>query len=340
MDIEEGKEESKSWCEDEGNEEEKVNETNDEEDKIKAESTLFKDGLAKLTIGLRRRRFRQTPARDIEEGKSDAYSPRDKPTPSPRHTSEAKTDASESAVVTASRRVSSPLRLSSAEKPPEDEQTKEARPCLSPTSDRIVASSMMISDPEKKIRERYSTKLRSTAEKVPEIHFIGEVKEGEGFNHTFISVKFSFEWGKSWSHLGGDDSSQTQYASSDDGVHVFNHPVDLHFASFSMKGWPRIVIQAWECDEYGRSILAGYGFAHLPTEAGCHDLDIHCFRPCGTFAEELESFFLGRTSKLEDDDLVFARAWEARSNLVTSSSGIVRLSLTVILRFFDHYNVG
>lgn len=145
---------------------------------------------------------------------------------------------------------------------------------------------------------------------------------------------------KSWSHLGGDDSSQTQYASSDDGVHVFNHPIDLHFASFSMKGWPRIVVQAWECDEFGRSILAGYGFAHMPTESGSHDLEIHCFRPCGTFAEELETFFLGRTSKLEDDNLLFARAWEARSNLVTSSSGIVRLSITVILRFFDHYNVG
>ena len=118
---------------------------------------------------------------------------------------------------------------------------------------------------------------------------------------------------------------------------MFNHPIDLHFASFSMKGWPRIVVSAWQGDEYGRSILAGYGFAHMPTEAGCHDLEIHCFRPCGTFVEELETFFLGRTSELEDDNLLFARAWEARSNLVTSSSGIVRLSITLIPRFFDHY---
>lgn len=29
-----------------------------------------------------------------------------------------------------------------------------------------------------------------------------------------------------------------------------------------------MVMQVWELDEFGRSVLAGYGFAHLPTNAG------------------------------------------------------------------------
>ena len=67
------------------------------------------------------------------------------------------------------------------------------------------------------------------------------------------------EWGKSWSLLTGEESSQTQYAASDDGVQIWNYPVDVHFATASIQGWPRIVMQLWELDEYGRSILSGYG---------------------------------------------------------------------------------
>ena len=28
------------------------------------------------------------------------------------------------------------------------------------------------------------------------------------------------------------------------------------------------MLQVWELDEYGRSILSGYGFVHMPTDAG------------------------------------------------------------------------
>jgi B9 domain-containing protein 2 len=77
------------------------------------------------------------------------------------------------------------------------------------------------------------------------------------------------EWGKAWSLLAGDETSQTQYsAASNDGVYIWNHPIDVHFATASMQGWPRIIIQLFELDEYGRSILSGYGFTHLPTNPG------------------------------------------------------------------------
>lgn len=98
------------------------------------------------------------------------------------------------------------------------------------------------------------------------------------------------EWGRAWSFLEGEESTQTQYASSDDGVQVWNHPIDAHFASASIQGWPRMVMQVWELDEYGRSILAGYGFAHLPTNAGesavydCLILScIHLLVACGCY---------------------------------------------------------
>lgn len=77
------------------------------------------------------------------------------------------------------------------------------------------------------------------------------------------------EWGKAWSLLAGDEASQTQYSeASNDGVQIWNHPIDVHFATASMQGWPRIIMQLCELDEYGRSILSGYGFTHLPTNPG------------------------------------------------------------------------
>jgi B9 domain-containing protein 2 len=129
------------------------------------------------------------------------------------------------------------------------------------------------------------------------------------------------------SFLEGEESSQTQYASSDDGIQVWNHPIDIHFASASIQGWPRMVMQVWELDEFGRSILAGYGFVHMPTSPGYHELEVHCWRPCGSVMEELNYYFLGTSSRLVDEDTVFGKAWEKRSQLKTVSSGIVSCSL-------------
>ena len=79
----------------------------------------------------------------------------------------------------------------------------------------------------------------------------------------------------------------------------------------------------WELDEYGRSILSGYGFTHLPTNAGSHDLEIRCWRPSGSLSEELSSYFLGTSACVVDEKVLFSKAWESRSQLVTVSSGIV-----------------
>ena len=152
-----------------------------------------------------------------------------------------------------------------------------------------------------------------------------------------IIVLFSLsmlEWGRSWSFLAGEDSTQTQYsASDDDGVQIWNHPIDVHFATANMKGWPRIIVQVWELDEYGRSILSGYGFAHLPTNPGQHEIEIRCWRPSGSMLDELQSLFLGTSSCLVDEKVIFGKAWESRSQLVTVSCGIVKMEVNVMVRF-------
>ena len=121
--------------------------------------------------------------------------------------------------------------------------------------------------------------LRHVAEGIPEVHFIGEIRKGYGLNNyptsSSISCKWKIEWGRSFSNLAGETNGQSQYSmvidhndSKQQQQCLWNHPIDVHFATSSMQGWPRISVQLWELDVYGRAIFAGFGFAHLPCAKG------------------------------------------------------------------------
>jgi B9 domain-containing protein 2 len=111
--------------------------------------------------------------------------------------------------------------------------------------------------------------------------------------------------------LSGETVGQTQYGySSNDDMISWNHPIDLHMTTSSMQGWPRIRLQVWELDDYGRTNLAGYGFAHLPTNAGTYEFAVPCWRPTGSLPEEISSFFLGTNPQLTNEEVLFSKAWE------------------------------
>eukprot|EP00957_Ditylum_brightwellii_P073465 5582707-Ditylum_brightwellii.AAC.1 len=66
---------------------------------------------------------------------------------------------------------------------------------------------------------------------------------------------------------------------------------------------------------------------------------VTCWRPCRTICDEIKAFFLGATTQLTDDSIVFGKAWDSRHQLVTKASGQVRLRITVIQRFFGDQHV-
>lgn len=180
----------------------------------------------------------------------------------------------------------------------------------------------------------------SSDNRIPEVHFLGEISHAVGFSSLSdaayaISCKWTIEWGKSWSFVAGEYSGQTQYSSGECDSVVWNHPIDIHFASVSVQGWPRIVLQVWELDRLGRTSLIGYGFSHLPCQPGFEEVTISCWRPCGTVSQEIQAFFLGANPQLTDDAITFGKAWDSRSRLVTVSSGEVHFKLSVIHRFFE-----
>lgn len=116
-----------------------------------------------------------------------------------------------------------------------------------------------------------NVRRRHLDERSPEVHFIGEIVGGLGFGRgSAISCLWKIEWGVSWKILEGKSEGQTQYSSSplDEPLSVWNHPVDVHMACSAIEGWPRITMEVWKLDDYGRTSLEGYGFTHLPSNPG------------------------------------------------------------------------
>lgn len=194
-----------------------------------------------------------------------------------------------------------------------------------------------IRDPGRQRKHTYATHnvARGIADSVPEVHFIGEIVGGISFNHSpSISCKFTIEWGKCWSFLEGEYNGQTQFSCiNESNRSVWNHPIDIHLASANVKGWPRIFIQINSLDQYGDDVISGYGFTHLPTTVGRHNINIPCWRPkASTNGKELQNHFFGEL--IDHGSMDFSDELQSRHKLTTIASGQVHLQLYSSQRFF------
>ena len=101
------------------------------------------------------------------------------------------------------------------------------------------------------------------------------------------------------------------------------------------QGWPRLLFQAWSLDDLGRLQVAGYGFVHVPSAPGLHELSVPLWRPLGTPAQELEAYFLGGSDTLLTSTAVLFSAASERYRLVTAPSGTVHVRVEVLQRFVE-----
>eukprot|EP01112_Ceratiomyxa_fruticulosa_P004770 TRINITY_DN1530_c0_g1_i4.p1 TRINITY_DN1530_c0_g1~~TRINITY_DN1530_c0_g1_i4.p1 ORF type:complete len:178 (+),score=18.37 TRINITY_DN1530_c0_g1_i4:402-935(+) len=142
-----------------------------------------------------------------------------------------------------------------------------------------------------------------------EIHIIGQILGGSGFPSLDLFCKWSVVTGSNWQLLEGLVEGQTQVDNPLEGkMAVWSHPIDLHYTTRSISGWPKLKVQVWHQDRYGRNELYGYGFCNVPTSAGIFSVDCVTWRPKGSVMEEVSSFFLGGTTQLANDDLIISGA--------------------------------
>lgn len=86
---------------------------------------------------------------------------------------------------------------------------------------------------------------------------------------------------------------------------------DIHMACQGLQGWPKLYFQVWHEDFFGRNELCkysfnyihtfihlycssihlfisldGYGFCHVPTVPGIHDVECVTWRPVGSYRDQ------------------------------------------------------
>ena len=124
----------------------------------------------------------------------------------------------------------------------------------------------------------------------PELHVIGEIVGAADFSLPSLFCKYSVETGANFRLLQGITSGQTQCDMPQDGESaLFSHPIDVHYAVKGIDGWPRLRLEVYGVDRYGRVELAGYGCCIIPTSPGTHQLQCVTWRPTGTLREQFSS---------------------------------------------------
>ncbi|PRP84857.1 hypothetical protein PROFUN_07511 [Planoprotostelium fungivorum] len=174
---------------------------------------------------------------------------------------------------------------------------------------------------------------------MPYVHIIGDIVGASGFPSQSLFCKWDVVADKRfWEKLEGEIEGQTQTDCPADGEFaVFAHPIDIHYQTSSISGWPKFSFQIWHSDFFGRSEFYGYGFCHLPTKPGDFTLEVACWRPQGTFYEELRHHFLGGAPQLRNPELVYSG--EDRYRLKTVTMGTVHLQLSVVFKDFARHGI-
>eukprot|EP00164_Ancoracysta_twista_P001355 GFYU01001765.1.p1 GENE.GFYU01001765.1~~GFYU01001765.1.p1 ORF type:complete len:177 (+),score=25.31 GFYU01001765.1:180-710(+) len=171
-----------------------------------------------------------------------------------------------------------------------------------------------------------------------EVHLIGQLAGATGFDDNHVFCKFWIVAGQQWRLIEGAAEGRTHIdLPEDEDCAVWCHPIDVHYATSTLQGWPKFHCQVWRQDRFGRNELAAYGQCHIPSSPGMFDVECVTWRPLGTVAEETKAFFLGGTPQLKSSDLVTSGG--DRFRLRTVAMGAVHLKLGIMLKDFDKHSV-
>uniref|UniRef100_A0A914PCQ3 B9 domain-containing protein 2 n=1 Tax=Panagrolaimus davidi TaxID=227884 RepID=A0A914PCQ3_9BILA len=171
-----------------------------------------------------------------------------------------------------------------------------------------------------------------------ELHIIGQIESGKNFPDNSLCCRWALQIGGGWRIIEGEHEGQTQTDIPITDAAYFAHPIEIHLATKTIQGWPRINIEVWHQDSYGRQEIYGYGTIFIPTSPGEHVIDCQCWRPKGSARDEIMQFFVGGGLQLRS--LSALESPEERMKLQTIAMGTIRFRLSQITRHFDRFGIG
>jgi B9 domain-containing protein 2 len=124
---------------------------------------------------------------------------------------------------------------------------------------------------------------------MPEIDIIGSILSGSYFGAADAFLRFRLFAGAGWTPLESSGSGQTQTSRADPVTDIltWSHPIEMHYATTTLAGWPRVAVAVWQVDAFGRNEISGYGVTFVPPSPGVHIVDVACWRPQGSTLQEL-----------------------------------------------------
>ncbi|KAI1293838.1 B9 domain-containing protein 2 [Halotydeus destructor] len=171
-----------------------------------------------------------------------------------------------------------------------------------------------------------------------EVHVFGQLVGGTGFSNSRLSCKWTLRQGTNWNIVEGLTEGITQQDDPQAGnFSYWCHPLDIHFLTSGIQGWPKLELEVWQQNVYGKSSLAGYGFVHLPSQPGFQRLECHTWKPVGDYRDQLYSLFTSGSLVLSNSNLVHDGS--DRHQLQTQASGIVVLELYTVIKNFDRFGI-
>jgi B9 domain-containing protein 2 len=182
-----------------------------------------------------------------------------------------------------------------------------------------------------------------------EVHIIGEIAEATDFSDQSLFAKWTLNAGPCWRALEGFTDGQTQLTNKleveveeeDDSrcvIHPWSHPIDVHYATKGLQGWPRMDFQVWGVNWLGRCNICAYGFINMPSKAGYHELECHTWRPVGDFRRRFIDYVTGQRIHLIDPSDIIGAGLN-RHIIQSESMGTIRVKLTVVLKDFQEFGV-
>ncbi|XP_030330872.1 B9 domain-containing protein 2 [Strigops habroptila] len=173
-----------------------------------------------------------------------------------------------------------------------------------------------------------------------ELHLLGQIVGGSGFPQRRLFCKWGLQAGAAWRPLSGLTAGQTHVDDPQaDDVTYWCHPIDVHYATKGLQGWPRLHVQVWHQDALGRRHVLGYGFCHVPAAPGLHSVRCATWRPLGERRERLRRRWVGGGAGLAEPAAAAAAGACDRFRLRCEAGGSVHLQLGVVLRHFARYGV-
>lgn len=175
-----------------------------------------------------------------------------------------------------------------------------------------------------------------------ELHIIGEIASGHDFGGQSYFCVFELVTGSQWTAVEGHTSGCTHIMRGGEGNTVaWSFPLDVHYTFHSVQGWPKISVQVWQVDGYGRKDLCGYGMAYLPIPCGGaieeQEVELVTWRPAYwhpsffmRLYETFRLFVMGGVPVLRDNSLIYTN--EERFKLHTNGSGTVRVKVNLFTR--------